>query len=114
MIGSSSEYTAAIGMIYEGQTETGLTCIKNIRDRYDGLKRSPFDEGRWKSLKIAESPWEEAELLYCCTAGNAIELRCPMNGHVGPDAAFISNHVHRRLPLNHSPFQMKDICLHAC
>jgi non-lysosomal glucosylceramidase len=38
------EYTAAIGMLYEGQTETGLTCIKNIRDRYDGLKRSPFDE----------------------------------------------------------------------
>ncbi|WP_028668009.1 GH116 family glycosyl-hydrolase [Runella zeae] len=38
------EYTAAIGMLYEGQTETGLTCIKNIRDRYDGQKRSPFDE----------------------------------------------------------------------
>lgn len=38
------EYTAAIGMLYEGQTENGLLCIKNIRDRYDGLKRSPFDE----------------------------------------------------------------------
>jgi uncharacterized protein (DUF608 family) len=38
------EYTAAVGMLYEGQTEQGLQCIKNIRDRYDGRKRSPFDE----------------------------------------------------------------------
>ncbi|MFC1782877.1 GH116 family glycosyl-hydrolase [Planctomycetota bacterium] len=38
------EYTAAIGMLYEGQTENGLKCIQNIRNRYDGLKRSPFDE----------------------------------------------------------------------
>lgn len=38
------EYTAAVGMLYEGQTEQGLRCIKNIRDRYDGQKLSPFDE----------------------------------------------------------------------
>ncbi len=38
------EYTAAIGMLYEGQTENGLRCISNIRSRYDGRKRSPFDE----------------------------------------------------------------------
>ena len=38
------EYTAAIGMLYEGQTAEGLKCISNIRDRYDGRKRSPFDE----------------------------------------------------------------------
>lgn len=38
------EYTAAIGMLYEGQTESGLKCITSIRDRYDGMKRSPFDE----------------------------------------------------------------------
>jgi len=38
------EYTAAIGMLYEGQTENGLKCITNIRDRYDGRKRSPFNE----------------------------------------------------------------------
>jgi non-lysosomal glucosylceramidase len=38
------EYTAAVGMIYEGQTEDGLKCIKAIRDRFDGLKRNPFDE----------------------------------------------------------------------
>ena len=38
------EYTAAVGMLYEDQIENGLTCIQNIRDRYDGHKRSPFDE----------------------------------------------------------------------
>ena len=38
------EYIAAIGMLYEGQTEDGLNCITNIRNRYDGRKRSPFDE----------------------------------------------------------------------
>ena len=31
-------------MIYEGQTENGLKCIKAIRDRFDGQKRNPFDE----------------------------------------------------------------------
>jgi non-lysosomal glucosylceramidase len=38
------EYAAAVGMIYEGQTENGLKCIKAIRDRFDGQKRNPFDE----------------------------------------------------------------------
>jgi hypothetical protein len=38
------EYTAAVGMLYEGQTDAGLKCIKNIRDRYDGRKRNPFNE----------------------------------------------------------------------
>jgi hypothetical protein len=38
------EYTAAVGMLYEGQTDKGLKCIRNVRDRYDGQKRSPFDE----------------------------------------------------------------------
>ena len=38
------EYTAAVGMLYEGLEEEGLRCIRNIRDRYDGFKRNPFDE----------------------------------------------------------------------
>ena len=38
------EYSTAAHMIYEGQVEDGLTLIKAIRDRYDGFKRSPFDE----------------------------------------------------------------------
>jgi non-lysosomal glucosylceramidase len=38
------EYAAAVGMLYEGLTDDGLLCIRNIRNRYDGRKRSPFDE----------------------------------------------------------------------
>jgi non-lysosomal glucosylceramidase len=38
------EYTAAVGMLYENDVENGLKCIQAIRDRYDGLKRNPFDE----------------------------------------------------------------------
>jgi len=38
------EYAAAIGMLYEGLTAEGLRSIADIRARYDGLKRSPYDE----------------------------------------------------------------------
>ena len=38
------EYTAAVGMLYEDDIENGLKCIQAIRERYDGLKRNPFDE----------------------------------------------------------------------
>jgi uncharacterized protein (DUF608 family) len=38
------EYSVAIGMIYEGETDDALQVIEAIRDRYDGQKRSPFDE----------------------------------------------------------------------
>jgi uncharacterized protein (DUF608 family) len=38
------EYTAAVGMLYEGMTEEGLECIRIVRERYDGSRRNPFDE----------------------------------------------------------------------
>ena len=38
------EYSAAVHMLYEGQLDDGLKCIEAIRERYDGRKRSPFDE----------------------------------------------------------------------
>ena len=38
------EYTAAIGMLYEDQRDEGLRCIEAIRARYDGRRRSPFNE----------------------------------------------------------------------
>ncbi|MDE2747946.1 MAG: GH116 family glycosyl-hydrolase [Chloroflexota bacterium] len=38
------EYTAAVGMLYEGDIDNGLKCISAIRDRYDGKRRNPFDE----------------------------------------------------------------------
>jgi uncharacterized protein (DUF608 family) len=38
------EYTAAVGMLYEGMIDEGISHIRDIRNRYDGRKRSPFDE----------------------------------------------------------------------
>jgi non-lysosomal glucosylceramidase len=38
------EYTAALGMIYEGMEKPGLRAIADIRARYDGQARNPFDE----------------------------------------------------------------------
>ena len=38
------EYSAAVGMLYEGLTADGLKVIGAIRDRYDGRKRSPWNE----------------------------------------------------------------------
>ncbi|MCK5803629.1 MAG: hypothetical protein KAI66_12385 [Lentisphaeria bacterium] len=38
------EYCAATHMLYEGMEEEGLKCIEAIRDRYDGARRSPFNE----------------------------------------------------------------------
>ncbi|HJZ46971.1 MAG TPA: GH116 family glycosyl-hydrolase [Roseiflexaceae bacterium] len=38
------EYSAAVHMLYEGQVDAGLRCIGAIRARYDGKRRSPFDE----------------------------------------------------------------------
>ena len=36
------EYTAAIGMLYEGDIDNGLKCIGAIRDRYDGPEAQPL------------------------------------------------------------------------
>ncbi len=38
------EYTAAVGMLFEGQLGNGIRCIQDVRNRYDGRKRSPFNE----------------------------------------------------------------------
>ncbi|MBN1399442.1 MAG: hypothetical protein JXA74_01320 [Anaerolineae bacterium] len=38
------EYAAATHMLYEGLIDEGLACIDNIRTRYDGERRNPFNE----------------------------------------------------------------------
>jgi uncharacterized protein (DUF608 family) len=38
------EYAAAVHMLYEGMIAEGLRTIRDIRARYDGRRRSPFDE----------------------------------------------------------------------
>ena len=41
---SGLEYTAAVGMLQEGQPEAALQVIQAVRDRHDGARRNPFDE----------------------------------------------------------------------
>ena len=38
------EYTAASHMIYAGLVAEGIECVGNIRARYDGERRNPWDE----------------------------------------------------------------------
>jgi hypothetical protein len=38
------EYTAASQMIFAGMVHEGIECITNIRRRYDGERRNPWDE----------------------------------------------------------------------
>ncbi len=41
------EHTAAVSMLYEGQEEEGLRTIQDVRNRYDGKKRNPFNEAEY-------------------------------------------------------------------
>jgi uncharacterized protein (DUF608 family) len=41
------EYSTASHMIYEGQIDEGLSVFKAVRDRFDGYKRNPFNEGEY-------------------------------------------------------------------
>lgn len=38
------EYSTAALMLYTGMLDHGLECIKDIRSRYDGVRRNPWDE----------------------------------------------------------------------
>jgi hypothetical protein len=38
------EYSAATHMLYADMTQQGIECITNIRSRYDGKRRNPWDE----------------------------------------------------------------------
>lgn len=38
------EYQVAAHLIYEGYLKEGLTIVKGVRERYDGLRRNPWDE----------------------------------------------------------------------
>jgi uncharacterized protein (DUF608 family) len=41
------EYAAAVEMLYDGQDEIGLKTMSDIRARYDGKKRNPFNEAEF-------------------------------------------------------------------
>ena len=41
------EYAAAVEMLYDGQYDIGLKTMTDIRNRYDGKKRNPYNEAEF-------------------------------------------------------------------
>jgi len=41
---TGAEYQAATLMVYEGLVKEGVGVLEDVRERYDGLKRNPWDE----------------------------------------------------------------------
>jgi uncharacterized protein (DUF608 family) len=45
------EYQVAAHMIYEGMVEEGLTIVRGVRDRYNGLPRAPIPRNPWNEIE---------------------------------------------------------------
>ncbi|MEN8200945.1 MAG: GH116 family glycosyl-hydrolase [Bacteroidota bacterium] len=83
------EYSTAVHMIYEGQEENGLRVYKAIRDRFDGHKRNPFNEGEYgHRYARAMAAWGGV-LAYTGFHYSAVE-KC-MNFNSKPGKYFWSN-----------------------
>lgn len=77
------EYTAAVGMMYEGMKPEGISVVKNIRDRYDGKKRSPFDEAECgHHYARAMASWA-TNLALTGFHYSAIDKTCKMDANIG-------------------------------
>jgi len=86
------EYSAAIGMIYEGQLDAGLQVYKAIRDRFDGNKRNPFNEGEYgHRYARAMAAWGG---VLAFTGFNYSAVKKSMNFNSRPGKYFWSNGYH--------------------
>ncbi len=83
------EYVAAIGMLYEGQTASGLQAIRDIRARYDGGRRNPFDEAECGHHYARAMVAWAAVLALTGFAYSGVERRFTLAGR--PMAAFWAN-----------------------
>ena len=53
------EYSAAVLMMCHGMVNQGVECIGNIRRRYDGRRRNPWNEaGVWSALRASHGQLE--------------------------------------------------------
>ena len=77
------EYSTAAHMIYEGQLESGLRVFRAIRDRYDGRKRNPFNEGEYgHRYSRAMAAWAGL-LAYTGFQYSAVDHRLAFNPNHG-------------------------------
>ena len=80
------EYTAASHMLYAGMVREGIECIANIRARYDGARRNPWDEAECGShYARAMAAWSAVLALsgfrYRGATGElTVEPRLPVDG----------------------------------
>jgi len=75
------EYTAAVLMMNWGMVEEGLECVRNIRLRYDGEKRNPWDEAECgHHYARAMSAWSAVLALsgLSYNGGNASVVAAPL------------------------------------
>jgi hypothetical protein len=78
------EYTAAVLMMNWGMVEEGLECVRNIRNRYDGEKRNPWDEAECgHHYARAMSAWSGVLALsgFSYEAGKASVVAVPLVPH---------------------------------
>ncbi len=77
------EYSTAAHMIYEGQIDAGLQVFRAIRNRYDGHKRNPFNEGEYgHRYARAMAAWAGL-LAYTGFQYSAVEHRMAFNTIAG-------------------------------
>jgi non-lysosomal glucosylceramidase len=78
------EYTAAMLMMNWGMVEEGLECVQNIRNRYDGEKRNPWDEAECgHHYARAMAAWSGVLALsgFSYDAANASAVAVPLVHH---------------------------------
>ncbi len=77
------EYSTAAHLIYEGEVDSGLKVFRAIRDRYDGHKRNPFNEGEYgHRYSRAMAAWAGI-LAYTGFQYSAVDARMGFNPHSG-------------------------------
>jgi len=85
------EYSTAAHMLFEGLMDEGLEVIQAIRDRYDGLKRSPFDEAECgHHYGRAMAAWA-AVLALSGFQYSAVSGRMTLKAQANPGQMFWSN-----------------------
>jgi len=97
------EYTAATGMIYEGMDQEANDVITDVRNRYDGYKRNPFNEeecgnhyaramASWSAI-VALSGFHYSGVTHEFTITSAPGNYFWSNGHSWGNATVSSNKV---------------------
>ena len=83
------EHATAALMIYSGMVEEGVECIHNVRSRYDGEKRSPWDEAECgHHYARAMASWTSFVALsgFQFDAANASIVAIPRTAHKNFDS----------------------------